>query len=192
MPTALQISSIVCFFCWYRSTATARCLSPSFFLLPPFLPRALAAASPACVRARIRLRSNSASAPRCKSRFCSVVETVARAGSGPVTPSSQATVLSSNQWHATRTVACAPGPPGPPTAFDAVPEERLRLESDKARTTGHGLDWRRRGLDKMTKRFRLRDLANPGHIAHLWGAIREGGMFEEHKWFWNLDEISSD
>ena len=37
MPTAVQISSTVCFFCRYRSTATARCLSPSFFRLPPFL-----------------------------------------------------------------------------------------------------------------------------------------------------------
>ena len=36
----------------------------NFFCRPPFLPRALAAASPSLVRCRIRVRSNSAKAPK--------------------------------------------------------------------------------------------------------------------------------
>lgn len=56
-PTDNDLSAII-------ALAWARCLSSSTALRPPTLPRALAAVKPAYVRSCIRLRSNSANAPK--------------------------------------------------------------------------------------------------------------------------------
>jgi hypothetical protein len=51
-------------------------LGLSFFGRPPLRPRARAAFKPACVRSRIRLRSNSASAPKTWNTSCPVGDRV--------------------------------------------------------------------------------------------------------------------
>src|SRR3990172_6181305 len=63
-PSSSQISRIGFSLASYRSYSHATFLSESIRGRPPFLPRALAATRPACVRSLMRLRSNSAIAPK--------------------------------------------------------------------------------------------------------------------------------
>jgi hypothetical protein len=64
MCSVSQISLMLCSLLSYRDLASAAFLASSAFGLPPNLPLARAAFSPALVRSRITSRSNSASAPK--------------------------------------------------------------------------------------------------------------------------------
>jgi hypothetical protein len=64
MPSVLQISAIEFCLLLYSSCVIATFLPVSALGLPPSRPLALAACNRACVLSRIKLRSNSASAPK--------------------------------------------------------------------------------------------------------------------------------